>query len=263
MPVVPVVPAGCVVLRCAGVESRWRRAEGAGCPVGAAPAEGPVHGTPEFVGEQYVGQPAVSEVGVAQGEPYPVQGVVAQPAGLFGGGSGGGQRVPGTRCRVGFPVLHGVQEMGQPSEEAAGLGERRGVAGSPGEHGGVREGRRGGGLGRLGDGEQGVPGPASASIPVCRPTASTRSAVSNPRAAPVRAPARSQRAATRRAAAATGLRARSPSRSATWSRIFAEASTRETAAASRAPSPRATGAVRIPRSGQGPAVRRWPVGRSA
>ncbi|OSY54131.1 hypothetical protein BG846_00203 [Streptomyces fradiae ATCC 10745 = DSM 40063] len=80
--------------------------------------------------------------------------------------------------------------------------------------------------------------------------------MSNPSSRPVLAPAASQRRATRRAAAATGLRASSPSRSATWSRIFAEASTRETAAASRAPSPRATGAVRMARSGQGPAVRR-------
>ncbi len=53
-----------------------------------------------------------------------------------------------------------------------------------------------------------------------------------------------------------GARANSPSRSATWSRTLAEASTSETAAASRAPSPWATEAVRIPRSGQGPAVRR-------
>ncbi|MDQ0699569.1 hypothetical protein QF048_006011 [Streptomyces sp. W4I9-2] len=80
--------------------------------------------------------------------------------------------------------------------------------------------------------------------------------MSKPRAAPVRAPARSHPAATRRAAAATGRRANSPSRSATWSRTLAEARTSETAAASRAPSPLATGAVRMARSGQGPAVRR-------
>ncbi|OAR27631.1 hypothetical protein A8W25_05305 [Streptomyces sp. ERV7] len=109
---------------------------------------------------------------------------------------------------------------------------------------------------------RGVPGPASASIPVCRSTASTRTAVSNPREAPVRAPARSQLAASRRAASATGLRFNRPSRSATWSRTFAEARTSETAAASRAPSPWATGAVRIARSGQGPAVRLRPVALS-
>lgn len=98
----------------------------------------------------------------------------------------------------------------------------------------------------------GVPGPASVSMPACRSTASTRTAVSKPREAPVRAPARSQPRATLRAARAMGARANSPSRSATWSRTFAEARTSETAAASRAPSPLATGAVRIPRSGQGP-----------
>ncbi|NEE18778.1 hypothetical protein G3M58_71435 [Streptomyces sp. SID7499] len=80
--------------------------------------------------------------------------------------------------------------------------------------------------------------------------------MSNPTAEPVRAPAVSQLTATRRAARATGLRANSPSPSVTWSRTFAEASTRDTAAASRAPSPWATEAVRMPRSGHGPAVRR-------
>ncbi len=102
----------------------------------------------------------------------------------------------------------------------------------------------------------GVPGPARSSMPTWRSTASTRTAVSKPSVAPVRAPALSQPAATLRAAAATGRRRSSPLRSATWSRIFAEARTRETEAASRAPSPFATEAVRIPRSGQGPAVRR-------
>ncbi len=67
---------------------------------------------------------------------------------------------------------------------------------------------------------------------------------------------RSQRRVTARAPAATGRRANTPSWSSTWSRIFTEASASETAAASRAPSPRATEAVRIPRSGHGPAVRR-------
>ncbi|AGP58922.1 hypothetical protein M271_37625 [Streptomyces rapamycinicus NRRL 5491] len=82
--------------------------------------------------------------------------------------------------------------------------------------------------------------------------------MSKPSAAPLRSPARSHRPATRRAAAATGRRANAPSPSATWSRTFAEASTSETVAARRAPSPWATDAVRIPRSGQGPAVRRQP-----
>lgn len=109
----------------------------------------------------------------------------------------------------------------------------------------------------------GVPGPASASMPICRSTASTSTAVSNPMSDPVRAPARPQFVAIRRAARATGLRASTPSPSATWSRTLAEASTSETAAASRAPSPCATEAVRIPRSGQGPAVRLQSVVRSA
>ncbi|MWA10140.1 hypothetical protein E5671_13295 [Streptomyces sp. BA2] len=104
-----------------------------------------------------------------------------------------------------------------------------------------------------------VPGPAKPSMPTCRSTASSRTAVSKPTSAPVRAPARSQLRATFRAAAATGLRAKRPSPSTTWSRTFADASTSETAAASRAPSPCATEAVRMPRSGQGPAVRRQPV----
>ncbi len=102
----------------------------------------------------------------------------------------------------------------------------------------------------------GVPGPANSSMPSCRSTASTSTAVSKPTVAPVRAPARPHPAATLRAAAATGRRRSAPFPSATWSRIFAEASTRETDAARRAPSPFATEAVRIPRSGQGPAVRR-------
>ncbi|AZQ33749.1 hypothetical protein EJ357_09935 [Streptomyces cyaneochromogenes] len=109
----------------------------------------------------------------------------------------------------------------------------------------------------------GVPGPASDSIPTCRSTASTSTAVSNPTAEPLRAPAAPQPEATRRAASASGLRASSPSPSATWSRTLAEASTSETAAASRAPSPCATDAVRIPRNGHGPAVRRSPLFCSA
>ncbi len=91
-----------------------------------------------------------------------------------------------------------------------------------------------------------VPRPAKASIPACRSTASTRTAVSKPTAEPVRAPALSRLLATRRAAAATGRRASSPSPSTTWSLTFAEASTSETEA------------VRMPRRGQGLVVRRRP-----
>ncbi|KRV49628.1 hypothetical protein AQ490_20145 [Wenjunlia vitaminophila] len=101
--------------------------------------------------------------------------------------------------------------------------------------------------------------PAIDSTRNCRSTASTSTAVSNPTSAPRTAPPRSQRAATPRATAATGRRANTPSRSATWSRTFAEASTNDTAAANRAPSPTATSADRIPRNGHGPADRRAPA----
>lgn len=208
------------------------------------------------MGEEDVGEPGVGELGVLQGEADAVEGVVGEPAGLLAGGAGGGERVPGAGRGVGGLVLDGVEEVGEAAEEAAGLGERRRVVRPAREDGGVREGGGGRGLGRFGDGEQGVPMPARDSIPVWRSTASTRTAVSKPRARPVLAPALSQERATRRAAAATGRRANRPSRSATWSRTFAEARTSETAAASLAPSPRATGAVRMARSAQGPAVRR-------
>jgi hypothetical protein len=56
---------------------------------------------------------------------------------------------------------------------------------------------------------------------------------------------------------ATGRRPNAPSRSSTWSPTFAAASTSDTAAASWAPSPRATDVERMPRSGHGPASRRW------
>ncbi|MBN9741965.1 hypothetical protein DMP23_12735 [Amycolatopsis sp. A1MSW2902] len=93
-----------------------------------------------------------------------------------------------------------------------------------------------------------------------RPTTSVRTAVSKPISAPVRPPCAAQRRATSRAAPATGRRAKAPSRSATWSATFAEARTSDTAAASRAPSPTATDAGRIDRSGHGPAARRGPLG---
>lgn len=199
-------------------------------------AEGPVHGAPQFVHQEHVRQGGVGELRVTHRETHAVQRVVAQPAGLGEGRSGGGERVPGTRRRVSFPVLHGVQQMGQPPEEPSGLGERRRVLRLAREHGGVREGAAVAvSVGSV-TVSSGVPGPASDSIPVCRSTASTRTAVSKPSSAPVRAPALSQPAATRRAAAATGRRFNSPSRSATWSRTFADASTSDTAAASLAPS---------------------------
>jgi hypothetical protein len=89
-----------------------------------------------------------------------------------------------------------------------------------------------------------------------RETASVSTVVSNPTRPPVRLPCAAQRAATRRAAAATGRLPNAPSRSSTWSPSFAAASTSDTAAASWAPSPRATDVDRMPRSGHGPASRR-------
>ncbi len=114
-------------------------------------------------------QPAVTELGLAQCEPHPAHGVVRQPPGLRERGPRGGERVPGARRGVGFLVLHGVEEMGEPAEEASGLGERLRVVRPPGEVRGVRERGRGRGLGRLGDGEQGRAGPGErldAALPV-------------------------------------------------------------------------------------------------
>lgn len=68
-------------------------------------------------------------------------------------------RVPGARRGVSFPVLHRVQETGEPPEQPPGLGERPGVARPSGQDGGVREGRRGRRLGRFGDGQNRRPGP--------------------------------------------------------------------------------------------------------
>ncbi len=80
-----------------------------------------------------------------------MQRVVAQPTGLCGGGAGGGQRVPGALGGVRGAVLHGVEEVGQPSEEPAGLGQRCGVPGAAREDRGVREGGGGRRLGGFGD----------------------------------------------------------------------------------------------------------------
>lgn len=124
--------------------------------VGAARrAEGPVHGLLELVGEQDVRQPPVDEVDLAQGEPDAVHRVVGQAPGLGQVGAGRRERVPGARRGVGRLVLHGVQEVREPPEQTARLGQRLGVVRPSGEYGRVREGRRGGRLGRLGDREQG------------------------------------------------------------------------------------------------------------
>ncbi len=134
-------------------------------------AERAVHGTAQLVHEQPVHQPPVGELGLPQGQPHPVHGVVGEPPGLGERRPGGGERVPGAGRGVGRPVLHGVQEVGEPAEEPPGLGERHGVVRPPGEVRGVREGGGGRGLGRLGDGEQGRSGPRErldAALPVHR-----------------------------------------------------------------------------------------------
>jgi hypothetical protein len=81
-----------------------------------------------------------------------VHGVVGEPPGLDERGPGGGQRVPGARRGVSFPVLHGIQQVRQPPEQAPGLGERLGVVRASGQDRGVREGGGGRRLGRFGDG---------------------------------------------------------------------------------------------------------------
>ena len=150
-------------------------------PHEAAVAEGPVHGAAQLVREQH-DAPACRRSNSASrsASRMPCSASSAQPPGLGERGAGRGERVPGARRGVSFLVLHGVQQMREPAEEPAGLGERLGVARPPGEDGGVREGGGGRRLGRFGDRQQRVPGPASASMPTCRSTASTRTAVSKP-----------------------------------------------------------------------------------
>ncbi len=119
-------------------------------------------GTLGLVREQDVDQRAVGELDLAQREPDAVDGVAAEPFGLGAVGAGRGQRVPGARGGVGGLVLGGVEEVGEPAEQPPGLGERGGVARAAGDHGGVGEGRRGGGLGGLGDQQDGSAGPQRA-----------------------------------------------------------------------------------------------------
>ena len=113
--------------------------------------EGAPYGVGELMHEKPVGETAVRELGLAQRQPDAVHRVVGEPAGLLERGARGGERVPGAGGGVRLPVLHRVQQMREPPEEAPGLGERCGVVRPSGEHGGVREGRRGRRLGRLGD----------------------------------------------------------------------------------------------------------------
>ena len=104
-----------------------------------------------------------------------------EPPGLGERGAGGGERVPGTRRGVSFLVLHGVQQMREPPEEPAGLGERFGVAAAGPARTAVcaKAAAVAVSVGSV-TVSSGVPGPASASMPVCRSTASTSTAVSKP-----------------------------------------------------------------------------------
>ncbi len=100
-----------------------------------------------------------------------------------------------------------------------------------------------------------VPSPASRSTSRWRSTTMARAAPSKPSPSPeVRAPC-CHRRATRPATARTPGLAKAPSPSSMWSLTLAEASIKETVAARSAPAPSATLADRMPRSGQGPAIR--------
>lgn len=121
--------------------------------------ERPVHRAPQLVRQQHMSELVVGELRVAQRQPYATQRVVAQPAGLGTRGAGRRERVPGSRRGVSFLVLHGIQQMCEASEEPPGLRERLRVLRLAREHGGVREGRGGGGLGGLGDRQQRGAGP--------------------------------------------------------------------------------------------------------
>ena len=105
--------------------------------------EDAVHGPLQLAAQKRPYQPTVDELGTRQCESDPVDGVVAEPADLGAVRAGHGDRVPRTGRLVGVQVLHGVQQMGQPTEQTADLRQRFGVARAAGEHRGVREGRGG------------------------------------------------------------------------------------------------------------------------
>lgn len=121
--------------------------------------ERPVHRPPQLVREQQMRQLVVHEVDVAQREPDAVQGVVGEAPRLGERRTRGGQRVPGAGRGIGLPVLDGVQQMREPPEQPAHLGERLGIPRPPGENRRVREGGGGRRLGRLGHGQDGAAGP--------------------------------------------------------------------------------------------------------
>ncbi len=64
----------------------------------------------------------IGELGLPQRQPDAVHRVVGQPPRLRQGRPGRRQRIPRPRGRVGRLVLHGVQQMGQPPEQAPRLG---------------------------------------------------------------------------------------------------------------------------------------------
>lgn len=167
-------------------------------------AEGAVHRGAQFVDEQPVGQSRVRELGVLEGEPDAVQGVVAQPPGLGERGAGGGEGVPGAaRASASRSSTASRRWASRPKSRPASAS----AAALPGLPASCAVCAKAAAVAvSVGSvtASTGVPIPASTSMPACRSTASTRTAVSKPREAPVRAPARSQERATRRAATARG-----------------------------------------------------------
>ena len=145
-----------------------------------------------------------------------------------------------------------VEEVGEATEGGARDGQRRGVVRPPGEDRGVREGRR-----------HGVGGRGRGLLERRRPAALDRVLARRDREQRRRVEARGCGGA-RPVAPAVGQPAarpprparcrKAPWRSSAWSATWPAASSSAACAASRAPSPVATVAVRIPRAGQGPAT---------
>ena len=183
------------------------------------------------------------------------QRVVAQAARLGEVRAGGVQRVPRAGRLVGGEVLNRVDEVGDPAEQPARLAQRLGVAPACPRAPRCARTRRAVAI-SVGSVtvSSAVPGPAAASTAAWRPTASVSTPTSKPSRWPDRALAAAQRVASDGRRPAHPGRPSAPSPSSTWSRIFAAASTSDTVAASRAQSPTATSAFRIPRSAHRPAV---------
>ena len=192
----------------------------------------------------------VGELRLAEGEFDAKQRVVAEAARLGDVGAGGEQGVPGAARLVGGEVLDRVDEVGDPAEELPGLRQRRLVRRLAGEHRGVRERRARRDLGRIRD----VTAKSPAQRPPRRPSAAIASVstpTSKPSSPPVRALAAAHRAARAVAAPRTPRQAEG---AVTVVRVVADlrgGQDQDTVAASRAQSPTATSALRIPRSAPG------------